>query len=122
MIHEIDGIQIIETLPLTYVPNIFLFVAVVTILTFVLSCCIGILILWNERKEACPLILMVSSVIAFVTIFSSILGYNDLYGDANLQTYKITMSDDVSAKEFYEYYEILNKDGEVYTIREKYKG
>ena len=80
------------------------------------------LIFWNERKEACPLILIVSSVVAFVTIFASILGYNDLYGNANLQTYKITMSDDVSAKELYEYYEILNKDSEVYTIREKYKG
>lgn len=121
MIHEIDGIQIIETLPLTHVPNIFLFVAAVTILIFVLSCCIGMLIFWDERKRICPLILMVSSVVAFVTIFTSISGYNDLYGDEYLQTYKVTMSDDVSAKEFYEYYEILNKDGEVYTIREKHK-
>lgn len=119
MIHEIDGIKIIETLPLTYVPNIFLFVATVTIFTFMLGCCIGMLIFWDERQETRPLILIVSSVVAFVTIFASVLEYNDLYGDANLQTYKITMSNDVSAKEFYEYYEILNKDGEVYTIREK---
>lgn len=33
--------------------------------------------------------------------------------------YKVTISEEVSLKEFYEYYDVVEQDGKIFTIREK---
>ena len=38
-----------------------------------------------------------------------------------IDTYKITISDDIKLNEFYEQYEILEQEGKIFTIKEKIK-
>ena len=35
--------------------------------------------------------------------------------------YKVTISEEVSMTEFYEYYEVIDQDGKIFTVREKNK-
>ena len=35
------------------------------------------------------------------------------------ETYKVTISDEVSMNEFMDKYEILNQDGKIYTVKER---
>lgn len=64
--------------------------------------------------------LIISAILGF--IFSIILGY--IAGKTNgipkyATEYKITISDEVSIKEFNQKYEIIEQDEKIYTVREK---
>lgn len=52
------------------------------------------------------------------TVFCAISQINSKT-DVDYIEYKVTISDEVSMNEFYEKYEVLDQEGEIYTVRER---
>ncbi len=71
-----------------------------------------------------------AAFIPYVTITCGIiagLGFGVVFGAVVCSTpskyateYKVTISDEVSMNEFYERYEVIEQDGKIYTVRERF--
>lgn len=51
-------------------------------------------------------------------VFAAIVGISAEYTEF-INTYKVTISDEIKLNEFYERYEILGQEGKIFTIKEK---
>lgn len=108
-----EGIDILATgkVAADPIPNSLVF-----ILIFVFSIIIGIII--GLKKGDCGLMIIMSSLIGLCIGYLAAL----FVGIAEIEyyeTYKVTISDEVSMNEFMDKYEILNQDGKIYTVKER---
>ena len=53
------------------------------------------------------------------SIYGAVFGNSAAEPIAYETQYKVTISEEISLKDFYEHYEILEQDGKIFTIREK---
>ena len=79
---------------------------------------IGVLISMNIYEKATADFIAISVFLGFAIGF--VLGSNSETGaPTKFETrYKVTISDEVSMVEFFERYEIIEREGKIYTIRE----
>jgi hypothetical protein len=71
---------------------------------------VGIALEWGDDVTGVGcLLFVISLVLLFIAVFNA---------EPEHTRYKVTISDDVNLVEFLERYEILDTEGEIYTIRE----
>ena len=76
---------------------------------------VGILIICAERYSwliPCVVVIVVMFVVA-------ILGGTDNKNSIHHMEYKVIINDSVKMNNFVEYYEILDQEGKIYTVRER---
>ena len=84
----------------------------------------GIFILIIKLTNSCSLVIPVCASIAFVIVAwgLSIIGCKFLHHKGKIvyeKVYKVTISEEVSLKDFYEKYKVIDQEGQIYTIKEK---
>ena len=108
--------NILATIPIythPWIYNLLLVVAVVIIAGGIMSCLMAF-----ERYSYIPA--LVGLVLIIIGLFgishttnamerTSVLDYN---------TYKVTLDETISAREFLDKYEVISREGEIFTIRE----
>lgn len=80
---------------------------------------LGIITILTEGLEwtDLPLLILVSVTISSIVGFGC--GLSASTPIAYETQYKVIISDEVSANDFYEYYEVIEQDGKILTVREK---
>ena len=84
----------------------------------VIACIIGLLAGWHDTIYT---IMTFLATIALVGMAVCIIG-SCIKTDEIISTkYQVTISDEVSMDEFYKHYEVIERDGKIFTVREKDK-
>ena len=89
-------------------------------LVFVIGLIAGIIFGLQEADFVAGLILFLAMFFAGSIIFGLFIGFGFKCEPTAYEThYKVIIDDDVSMNEFYEHYEVINQEGEIFTVREK---
>lgn len=86
----------------------FIAIIIVNAYIFIFKC--------ETRKEFLQCVGIVGGIIGF--LFGFLVGIGTAFPVEHETYYKVTISDEVSLNEFLERYEIIDQEGQIYTIRE----
>lgn len=87
---------------------------------FVIGLVSGIIFGLQEQEFSAFLIMSLTMFIAGSAIFGLVAGFGIHGNVTDYEThYKVIIDDDVSMNEFYEHYEVIDQEGEIFTVRER---
>lgn len=111
-----SGVTILNTESVPVAGFSFKHAIIVTVLIFVICIFIGaILAYMDNNRELIPFFLLV----AFATSIPLSIFTGVLYSDNYETQYQVTIDETVSMSEFLDKYEIIDSNGDIYTIRIK---
>lgn len=93
-------------------------VGIGVVATIVVMAIIGALVAWHEG-DGVYVILFILLGLAFSCVTGMMIASETSYPTAYETQYKVTVDNSVSMQEFNEYYEIIEQEGKIYTVREK---
>ena len=111
-----DGVTILNTITSNEcgeIAEIMLLISVFAFLIFVLIGIIGYI--GNDSDK--PIVLCATFLI--ISLISMVIGIMILSNSAEITTYEVTISDEVSFKDFTSKYEIIEQRGEIYIVKER---
>ena len=107
----IDGITILDTTSVWVCDNIAFDILLISTVIIAMSLFLSLV---NDDGAGIVIFLLTTSLIL---LFSTVIAYKTL--GEEVSEYKVTISDTVSFKDIYGKYEIMNQEGDLYTIRER---
>lgn len=112
-----NGVRVLNTIPESKVFGIGLYFGIGVIAFFAVAFVTGLI---TMSDHGMGLILTVSVVFGCIAgmLFGGLLWYDDTR-NALPGTYEVTISSGADAKEFCERFEIVEKNGEIYRIKER---
>ena len=106
------GVEILATSKTTiFEPNGFAF-----ILVFIFCIILGIVFGFKDQEYDVGVLMGWTIGIGAGLLAALFVGIAEM---EYYETYKVTISDEVSMNEFMDKYEILNQDGKIYTVKER---
>lgn len=109
-----DGITILSSNEITYEILAMIFCIPLFTISIILACFFFIDFIYKKQK----CLAIVELIFFFTMVFSGACILVVLI-DSSYTEYKITIDEDVNFLEFYNKYEILETDGDIYTVKEK---
>ena len=112
-----DGVKILNTNPPEQFVGVFIYIIGFIALAFLFS--FGAIV-FNDFFANAKTDIILAIVVAVIT--GSVIGYfiwNDDKKDALPETYDVIIDESVSFCEFDEKYEVVERNGEIYTIKER---
>ena len=113
----IEGVEILSVVDYT-TDNIILISLLSLMVVLTITAIILTIIYMIEYSEFNGIVAVVL-IIFCIVIGISIVGIIHTARHFNEKAYKVTISNEVSFKEFTDKYEVVDQDGEIYTIKEK---
>lgn len=114
-----DGVKILNTNSPANQGYLAVYIIVAIILSFLI---IGTSIILGDTFGNMVIDIIVSIILAIIC--GSVLGnliWDDVKRNLKLETYDVTIDESVSFREFDEKYEVVERNGEIYTIKEKFQ-
>ncbi len=111
----IDGITVLSQNEIMSTPMRFWVIAIVGIII----CMISIIVMISSNEKSITNIFFISSIVCIIIFAISALCGVFIKNGTGKYTYKVTISDEVNFVEFNNKYEIIDKEGLIYTIKEK---
>lgn len=110
-----DGITVLSQNEIMDIPTWTLVITMIGIITFAISLIIAL----NVNQEIIETIFGIISICFFILFIVGICCMCFVEIGTGEYTYKVTISDEVNFVEFNNKYEVIDKDGLIYTIKEK---
>ena len=107
----IDGITILDTTSVWICDSILFDI-------FIIVACVSAMLLFLSLVEGDEAVIIICLLVAFI-VFSALASAVYKANGKTVHEYKVTISDTVSFKDIYGKYEIINQEGDLYTIRER---
>lgn len=107
----IDGITILDTTNVWVCDSILFDILLISALVIAISLFLSLV---NGDEAGIVIFLLITFTIL---LFSTVIVYKTL--GESVSEYKVTISDKASFKDIYGKYEIINQQGDLYTIRER---
>lgn len=107
----IDGITILDTTSVWICDNIVFDILLISAAIIAISLFISLV----NSDEAGLVIFLLTTFL--ILLLSTVIAYKTL--GEEIPEYKVTISDTVSFKDIYGKYDIIEQEGQIYTIREK---
>lgn len=114
-----DGVKILNTNPPEQFVGVFVYIIVFIAFAFIFSFCV---IVSNDFFADTKTDIIVTTVVAVIT--GSVIGYVIWNNDKSKvlpETYDVIIDESVSFREFDAKYEVVERNGEIYTIKEKFQ-
>lgn len=114
-----DGVKILNTNPPEQSGSLFIYIIGCISISFII---VGLSIIATDVCSDKKLNIILSVILAL--IFGSVLGGATWYNQSKNslpETYDVTIDESVSFREFDEKYEVVERNGEIYTIKEKFQ-
>lgn len=108
-----EGIEVLATIPEG--TNLVANLPVAIIVGGIVWLGVGI---WGATDSGSIILGLLSGFLVGVMVFIVIAGISAKPTEF-INTYKVTISDDIKLNEFYEQYEVLEQEGKIFTIKEK---
>ena len=90
------------------------------VLFFIIGLVAGITFGFQEQDFSAFLIMSITVFLAGSTLFGLVAGFGIHGNVTDYETQcKVIIDDDVSMNEFYEHYEVIDQEGEIFTVRER---
>lgn len=112
-----DGVKILNTNPPAHPGYLAVYIIVAIIFSFLI---IGTSIILGDTFGNMVIDIIVSIILAIIC--GSVLGnliWDDVKRNLKPETYDVTIDESVSFREFDEKYEVVERNGEIYTIKER---
>lgn len=111
------GVRVLNTIPAQKTMGIGLYIGVGILIWFLISFTVGLMIMGNRDMLLIVRVAAISGVVVGA-VFGGGFYIRDSADDLP-QTYEVTISSGADAKEFCERFEIVEKNGEIYRIKER---